>query len=93
MDGRIRQIKFRDHTHAWGIGGGGAILITSDQGKNWERLQLTKEEEASIETDWFDELLGEIGVPAQPVDEADSTVLSKLDELSLSIVAFAAHGS
>ena len=75
MDGRIRQIKFRDHTHAWGIGGGGAVLITSDQGKNWERLQLTKEEEDSIETDWFDELLGEIGVPAQPVDGTDSTVL------------------
>ena len=76
IDGRIRRVKFHDHTHAWGIGGGGAVLTTRDQGRSWERLQLEEEEEEDEgEADWFDMLLGERDVPAQPAGEADSSVL------------------
>ncbi len=35
----LRRITFRSHTHAWGIGGGGAY-ITEDQGVNWETIPV-----------------------------------------------------
>lgn len=32
---RINQLRFLDHLHGWAVGGGGAIIATTDGGKNW----------------------------------------------------------
>ena len=35
----LQRITFRSHTHAWGLGGGGAY-ITEDQGVNWKPVPV-----------------------------------------------------
>ena len=37
---RLRNITFRSHTHAWGIGDGSAY-ITKDQGLNWQQIPVS----------------------------------------------------
>ena len=37
---RLRNITFRSHTHAWGIGGDSAY-VTKDQGVNWQQIPVS----------------------------------------------------
>ena len=40
LGNRIRSVKMRSHREAWGVGPGGQILLTRDQGRNWEHAYV-----------------------------------------------------
>ena len=42
---RLRTVKFHNHSEAWGIGIGGMMLITQNQGKSWEPIHAGSRDE------------------------------------------------
>ena len=65
LDIQLQTVKFRNHAEAWGIGIGGMILTTQNQGKSWKPLHTSSrgETENSEPVSWVDRMAHEQSNP------------------------------